>query len=117
MDQSVASSASSRTFWTTDDIRHKVESAKVVVFAKGNTFKPGCGYSERALNALQDCGRPFEVVDVREDRSILAALRVFAGRCSLPLVFVNGDLVSTSEELKEVVESGELKDRIEKAFS
>lgn len=116
MDQSVASHSSSRTYWTTEDIRHKIEHSKVVVFSKGTIENPRCGFSKQALNAIDDCGTPFEVVDVCTDSSIVAALRTYAGRKSLPLIYVEGALVSSSEELEKMVQSGELRARVTAAF-
>ncbi len=106
----------SRVFWTKDDIRNKIEKSKVVVFAKGNQEHPRCGFSERVFKTITDCGKPYEVVDVCEDKSIVPALRAFAGNLSLPAVYVNGDLISTSETLQHMVDTGELKEKVEAAF-
>lgn len=117
MDQSVAAHSSTRTYWTTDDIRQKIEKSKVVVFSKGTPDHPRCGFSERALAAIEHCGRPYEVVDVCTDSSIIAALRNVAGRKALPLIYVEGALVSSSENLQRSIESGELETKINAAFS
>ncbi len=116
MDQSISSHCSSHTYWTTDDIRSKIECSKVVVFSKGTVDHPRCGYSERTLHAVVDCGRPFEVVDVCSNPTIVAALRSVAGRKALPLVFVDGDLVANSDGLSRMIDTGELQERVNAAF-
>ena len=102
--------------WTTEDVREKVCGSKIVVFSKGTQTNPRCGFSKKALNAIDDCGKPYDVVDVSNDRSIIAALRTYSGACCLPLVFVDGDLVSTSDNLQQVVDSGKLQQAVDKAF-
>ena len=116
MDHSIASHSSSRTYWSADDIRSKIEHSKVVVFSKGTIDHPRCGFSEQTLHAVEDCGKPFEVVDVCSDPSIVPALRNVAGRKPLPLVFVDGSLVANSEALYKMIESGELQQRVNAAF-
>lgn len=115
MDQSVAARSSSRIYWSTDDIRRKIEKSKIVVFAKGTPERPRDGFSQRAMTAVQASGRPYEVIDVMQDKSIGAALREYAGHRHLPLIFVNGDLVSTSDNLRGMMESGELDDKLASA--
>jgi monothiol glutaredoxin len=105
-----------RVLWTTDDIQRKVEGSKVVVFAKGTLETPLCGLSEEVVSAVDACGRPYELVDVCEERSIIPALKAYAGSRYLPLVFVNGQLVSSWETQSSMLKTGELKDQIEKAF-
>ncbi len=118
MDQSVTAPCSERIHWTTDDIEKVIQSTKVVVFSKGNRANPRCGYSKRALAAVERCGKPFDVIDVSVDRSISAALQAYAGRKGkLPVIFVDGAIVGSSETLDEITHNGELSARVEKAFS
>ena len=117
MDRSITHSDSARRVWTTDDVREKITKSKVVVFAKGNAEKQRCGFSKQAITAIRECEKPCEVVDVSGERSISAALRVYSGHSDLPLVFVEGKLVSSLETLPQMLESGELKQKVESAFS
>ncbi len=105
-----------RTYWTIDDIRSKIERSTVVVFSKGNQITPRCGFSKDAFQAIKQCGCPFEVVDVCADKSILAALRAYGERHSLPLVFANGALVSSSENLEQMLRTGTFQQKISEAL-
>lgn len=117
MDQSVSSPFSKRIYWTVEDIKAKISAVPVVVFTKGTANHPRCGFSERLVSVVEKCGKPYEVVDASEERSIGAALKAFSGRdYTLPLVYVNGALVSTLETQERMLETGALKDRIERAF-
>ncbi len=107
---------SQRTTWTTDDIHSRIQQSKVVVFAKGSDDAPRCGFTERVLNAIKQSGRPFEVVDVYEDRSVIPALKAYSGEHHLPLVYVDGELVSNSDTQEHMLVSGELQGKLEAAF-
>lgn len=117
MDHSVSSPTSSRTVWTVEDIASKIGNSKVVVFAKGSCSEPRCGFSEKVMDELSAIGRPFEVVDVDEERSVIAALNAFVGcKNCLPLLYVDGNLVCSSDNQTAMLASGELRMQIEKAF-
>ena len=118
MDHSVASACSGKTHWTTDDVRCKVEGSEVVVFAKGSREHPRCGFTERLLAVMDSCGHPYELVDVCEDKSIIPALRSYAGAHTVPAVFVNGRLVPCSEydTFDRMFETGELQAKVDRAF-
>ena len=105
-----------RTTWTTDDVRTRIEKSKVVVFAKGDDGSPRCGFTERVLNAIKQSGRPFEVINVYEDRSVIPALKAYSGEHHLPLVYVDGELVSNSDTQERMLDSGELQAILDAAF-
>ncbi len=117
MDKSIVSGLSRRTHWTTDDIRSRIETNKIVVFAKGDPDHPRDGFSERAFVAMKHTGRPYDVVDVTNNSSIVAALRAYAGRVTLPMVYVDGALVTSSETLQRTLDSGELEEKVNQAFN
>ena len=106
-----------RSTWTTDDIRQKIEKSKIVVFAKGPEEAPRCGFTERVLSALRESGRPYELVDVTKDRSVVPALKAFSGEYHLPVVYVDGKLFSSSDNQEELLDSGELSAELDKAFA
>ncbi len=106
-----------RVLWTTEDIARKVQESKVVVFAKGTRDCPRCGFSEELMSAVEAFGMPYQVVDVSQERSIVPALKAYAGSNYLPLVFVNGKLASTWQTQSDVLQSGELRSQIERAFT
>lgn len=82
---------------------------------KGTPDAPRCGFSERVVSVMERCGRPYEVINVYEDRSIIPALTAFAGRQCLPLVYINGKLESSSET-QEQFDTGEFKAKVDAAF-
>lgn len=116
MHASIESGHTPRSTWTTEDIRNKIETSKVVVFAKGNDDAPRCGFTERVLTAIRESGRPYEVIDVLEDRSVIPALKAYSGEYHLPVVYVDGVLMCSSDTQEQLLESGALHAKLEEAF-
>lgn len=102
--------------WTLEDVQSAIRSAKIVIFAKGNAEKPRCGFTAEAIEAVEKCGQPYEVVDVSSNRSLIPALRKLVGRKMLPLVYVDGLLIGSSEDLQSIVRSGLLSEQVNRAF-
>lgn|GEM_PF-5668021 len=98
--------------WTLADVEETVRSSRVVVFSKGSATQPKCGFSKRTISVVERCGSAYEVVDVSESRSMRAALAVFSGERALPLVFVDGQLIPTSDYLDAVGEGREIASRL-----
>jgi monothiol glutaredoxin len=112
MDSSINSSFSTRENWTVEDVRSQIERSKAVLFGRGNYGNPRCGYTKEAIEALESSGCKYKVVDVAIDPSATAALRAFAGPVALPVMFVDGELVGTSENLSSLISSGELEKKL-----
>ncbi len=115
MDNTVTSSQAIRVPWTTEDVEKCIKDSPVVVFSKGTPDNPRCGFSERVLAVLENTGIPYNLVDVSEDRGVMPALTAYAGRQYLPLVFVKGSLVTSSEKLVMMIESGALVNHLQAA--
>ncbi len=109
MDQSISSSTSQRHCWTVSDIQNEIEQSRIVVFSRGSK----CGYCDRVINLLSDLGLDYKVVDINEETTIKPALRSFSGHREVPLIYVNGHLV---DSLQQLVESGTLEAQLRDAL-
>jgi len=112
MDNSVSSLFATKEHWTIDDIRSQIDRSKIVLFGRGNTEHPRCGYTKDALEALASSGCAYKVIDIESDKSASAALRAYAGPLALPAMFVDGELFGTSENMSALISSGELEKKL-----
>lgn len=103
--------------WTPEKVKEVVASNKVVVFGKGAKNFPQCGFSARAYGILNECGQPFEVVNIFDDESIRPALVAYSKWPTTPQIFVGGEFIGGSDTALELYESGELQKKIQSAFS
>jgi monothiol glutaredoxin len=103
--------------WSPEQIKQIVDSNKIVVFAKGTRHQPMCGFSARAIQILEQLGKPFEVVNIFEDASIRPSLVEAYGWPTTPQVFVSGELLGGSDIALQMYESGELQKKVDAAFA
>ncbi len=93
-----------------DAIAEAIKDNDVILFMKGTPDGPACGFSARAVAALQAVGAPFAAVDVLPDPRIRQELSALSNWPTIPQLFVGGDLVGGSDIIVEMYESGELAD-------
>lgn len=103
--------------WTPDDVKARVDTNKIICFAKGSKDQPMCGFSARAIDILHHLGKPFEVVNIFDDPSIRPALVEFSKWPTTPQVFVDGELIGGSDIVLEMAQNGELQKKVDGAFA
>ena len=86
-----------------------VKANHVVLFMKGSTLFPQCGFSSRAVAILDHLGVPFETVDVLQDPEIRQGIKDYSDWPTVPQLYVKGEFVGGSDIMMEMFESGELK--------
>ena len=85
-----------------------VRNNDVVLFMKGTTLFPQCGFSSRAVAILDHLGTKFETVDVLQDPEIRQGIKEYSDWPTIPQLYVKGEFVGGSDIMMEMFESGEL---------
>jgi monothiol glutaredoxin len=89
-----------------DDI---VKGSRVVLFMKGTSQFPMCGFSGRAIQVLKACGvNELTTVNVLEDDAIRQGIKDYANWPTIPQLYVDGEFVGGSDIMMEMYQSGEL---------
>jgi monothiol glutaredoxin len=99
-----------------EQISEVIEQEPVAVFMKGTPQMVMCGNSHRALQALHSAGAPITTVDVLPDPRIRAELSSISGWPTIPQVFVKGELIGGADITEELLESGELQQKLDTAL-
>jgi monothiol glutaredoxin len=86
-----------------------VRSKDVVLFMKGSTLFPQCGFSSRAVAILDHLGVSFETVDVLQDPEIRQGIKAYSDWPTIPQLYVKGEFIGGSDIMMEMFEAGELK--------
>jgi len=90
-------------------IRAEVERHPIVLFMKGTAQYPMCGFSSRAVQALQAAGADhLHAVNVLEEPEIRANLPRYSDWPTFPQLFIHGELIGGCDITVELAESGEL---------
>ena len=94
---------------TQERIKQIVEESPVVLFMKGTSQFPQCGFSGRAIQILKSCGvKNLVTVNVLEDDQVRQGVKEYANWPTIPQLYVNGQFVGGSDIMSEMFESGEL---------
>ena len=97
-----------------ENIQSKIEDIlnknSVVLFMKGTTSFPQCGFSARSIAILKELNVNFQDVDVLEDPEMREGIKVYGNWPTVPQLYVNKKLIGGCDIMTEMYESGELKE-------
>ena len=91
-------------------IKKEINSQDVMVFMKGSPMFPQCGFSAATVQALSMAGVKFGSVDVLQDMDIRDGIKQYSNWPTIPQLYVKGEFVGGCDIVREMFESGELKD-------
>ena len=101
-----------------DRIRAEIEGHPIVLFMKGTPAWPMCGFSARAVQALQAAGAAsLHTVNVLEEPEVRANLPRYSNWPTFPQLFLHGELIGGCDITLELLESGELQRMVSEAQS
>lgn len=78
-------------------------------------YKRGCPYSRAAMDLLREREIPFEEHDIKGDDATISWLKIVTGKQTTPQIFIHGDGIGGFDELRALDQSGELRERLERA--
>lgn len=93
---------------TLDRIKQQLAENPVLLYMKGTSDFPQCGFSARAVNILRECGVNFAHVNILEEPEIRQTLPQYANWPTFPQLYIKGELIGGSDIMLEMFEQGEL---------
>ncbi|KGQ18068.1 Glutaredoxin-like protein [Lysobacter dokdonensis DS-58] len=81
---------------------------RIVLFMKGQPQSPQCGFSAKAVGALNGLGIQYKHVDVLADPEIREAIKLYGDWPTIPQLYIGGELVGGSDIIEQMANSGEL---------
>ena len=99
---------------TKQKIEGFLNKSDVVLFMKGTTEFPMCGFSARAIAILQELKVPFETVNVLEDAEIREGIKAYGNWPTIPQLYIKKELVGGSDIMMEMFQAGELQEMFAK---
>ena len=82
----------------------------VVLYMKGNPTFPQCGFSSTVVQILKHIGVNFQSYDVLQDEKLREGIKSFSNWPTIPQLYVNNEFVGGCDIIREMFESGELKE-------
>ncbi|QNN45777.1 Grx4 family monothiol glutaredoxin [Thermomonas brevis] len=80
----------------------------VVLFLKGTPDAPQCGFSAKAVGALDAAGATYAHVNVLADADIREGIKLYGDWPTIPQLYIGGELVGGSDIIVQMAGSGEL---------
>lgn len=100
---------------TEDTIRLQIQSNPILLYMKGTPVKPECGFSAKAVAALQATGIDFVYINVLANPFIREKLPSISRWPTYPQFFVNGELIGGADIIEAMQLAGSLKPLLETA--
>ena len=99
----------------TDRIKNDITSNDVVLYMKGSPVFPQCGFSAAVVQVLTHLGVKFKGIDVLSDPSIRQGIKEFSNWPTIPQLYVKGEFVGGCDIVREMFQSGELQELMQKS--
>ena len=91
-----------------NNIQNLISSNDVVLFMKGTSSMPQCGFSSRIAGVLNYLEVNYHDVNVLEDENIRSGIKTFSDWPTIPQLYVKGEFVGGCDIITEMTMSGEL---------
>ncbi len=90
-------------------IDEAVKTNDVVLFMKGTPTFPQCGFSSVVVQILDVIGADYVATNVLEDQDVREGIKTYSDWPTIPQLYVKGEFVGGCDIIREMYESGELK--------
>ena len=91
-----------------DWIRKTIAQDDVVLFMKGTSAMPQCGFSSQVAQILGHLGVAYKDINVLDDMGIRDGIKTFANWPTIPQLYVKGEFVGGCDIIREMFQAGEL---------
>ncbi|MEE3165235.1 MAG: Grx4 family monothiol glutaredoxin [Pseudomonadota bacterium] len=96
------------------EIKSQIQGSDVHLFMKGTPLFPQCGFSSTVVQILTYLEVPFTSTDVLEDEQMRETIKKYSNWPTIPQLYIKGNFMGGCDIIKEMFESGELKEEFSK---
>ena len=91
-----------------DKIKSMIKSSDVVLFMKGSSDFPQCGFSANVVGILNHFNIKFESFNVLEDNMLREGIKEFSNWPTVPQIYIKEEFIGGCDILIEIAENGEI---------
>tara|TARA_B100000427_G_C15431894_1_gene561245 strand:- start:324 stop:644 length:321 start_codon:yes stop_codon:yes gene_type:complete len=95
-----------------ETIIEKVSQNDLHLFMKGTPLFPECGFSNTVVQILTYIEAPFSSTNVLEDENIREGIKEYSNWPTIPQLYFKGEFIGGCDIIKEMFETGELKEEL-----
>jgi len=89
-------------------ISDQIASNDVVVFMKGTSQFPQCGFSSQVIHILDHLGVVYKDLDVLASAELRTGIKAYSNWPTIPQLYVKGEFIGGCDIMREMFETGEL---------
>ena len=97
-----------------DLITNEINDNEICLFMKGTPEAPQCGFSMAVANILKVLEVKFKGVNVLESQNLREGIKEYSEWPTIPQLYVKKEFVGGCDIIREMFESGELKEYLTK---
>ena len=90
------------------DIAEAINTHPLVLFMKGTSERPQCGFSAATVDILRRHDIAFHAVDVLSDPAVRQGIKTYSNWPTIPQLYINGTFVGGCDIVREMHQTGEL---------
>ena len=94
-------------------IKQEIASNDVVLFMKGSSAFPQCGFSAAVVQILAQTGVEYKDIDVLQDEDIRQGIKDFTNWPTIPQLYIKGEFVGGCDIVRDMFESNELQQMLD----
>ena len=91
-------------------IKNEIAANDVVLFMKGNSSMPRCGFSATVCQILNNLDLSFRDIDVLANPDLREGIKIYTDWPTIPQLYVKGEFVGGCDIIKEMYHTGELQE-------
>jgi monothiol glutaredoxin len=95
---------------TNKEIKSTLDKNSVVLFMKGTSSMPQCGFSSKVAGILNYMDISYKDINVLADENIRQGIKDFSDWPTIPQLYINGEFIGGCDIIVEMTLSGELDD-------
>lgn len=93
-----------------ETIDKEVNSNDVVLFMKGTTAFPQCGFSSQVAQILEYLGVEYKDINVLSSDDLREGIKAYTNWPTIPQLYIKGEFVGGCDIIREMFQAGELQD-------
>lgn len=91
-----------------EQIKEEISTNKIVLFMKGTSNFPQCGFSATVVSILKSMELEFRDINVLDNNLIRQGIKDYSDWPTIPQLYINGEFIGGSDIIKELYKTGEL---------
>ena len=95
-------------------IQNQIKDNELLVYMKGNSMMPQCGFSAQTVEILKRVGVPFKTFDVLSNMEVREGIKQFSNWPTIPQLYFQQKFIGGCDIVTQMYQNGELDSLLKK---